>query len=198
MLLEFCIFVLPNFGGEDQAIWSGLGSNLASKYGVKSWQIRSQIEVANFLCFLMIFNWFLISFLLTDPPFLLAWPVFCKVFRFFMLSELELFFCQNIFKKHLQNEVQIMKKQVCKTYFVQHWFLFEFSSNLEPNWTPKMTELPYGIWSILVNASLWWLQLVFLHVREAFGTILGGFGEHVGTIFEEIRQDLDGLAEIFW
>ena len=61
-----------------------------------------------------------------------------------------------------------------------------------------MTESREGIWVILVNASLWWLQLVFLHVREAFGTILGGFGEHVGTIFEEIRQDLDGLAEIFW
>ena len=75
--------------------------------------------------------------------------------------------------------------------------MFDLFIKVEAQLDPKVTESRYTILLNLVNASLWWLQLVFLHVWEAFGTILGGFGEYVGTIFKEIRQDLDGLAEIF-
>ena len=62
---------------------------------------------------------------------------------------------------------------------------------------PKSDRIAWGDLTNFGKHLALWLQLVFLHVWEAFGTILGGFGENVGTIFEEIRQDLDGLAEIF-
>ena len=56
-----------------------------------------------------------------------------------------------------------------------------------------MTESPEGIWVILANFSLWWLQSVFLHDWEAFGTILEGLGGHFGRIWEGFLSNLNWI-----
>ena len=176
----------------------GLGWILASQIELKIWKKLSKIEASNFLFCFVISDRFFINFVPVDPWFLLAWPVFCKVFRFFTFSEMELIFSQNILKKHLKNEVQIIKQLLWKTCFFWHWFLLFISSILEPKMSPNVTESREGIWLILANFSLWWLQSVFLHIQkvfetifEAFGTILEGFGEHCWEDFEESYWNLD-------